>query len=147
VEPDVKQVAGVFPYDIDDLTRITQANELLRRAEVDKAMEIVDAEVSRYMAWFKTMRVKPTVSALVQKAEAIRRAQLETALKRLPNLSQDERESLDAMTRAIVKRVLHDPVRCLKRECQECHGRSCYDNEVHVQAVSEMFRLGNGVSG
>lgn len=146
VDPDVKHATGVFLYDIDDLTGITQVNELLRRAEVDKAMEIVDAEVSKYMAWFQTMGVKPIVSALVSKAEAIRKAQIDVVLKRLPNLSEDERVSIEAMTRAIVKRVLDDPIRCLKRECGRCNGRTCYDNEVHVRAVSEMFRLGNGAS-
>ncbi len=145
VDPEAARAGNVFLYDIDDLTRITEANAQLRRAEVDRVTAIMNAEIERYLAWASSMRVKPTVSALVQKAEAIRQAQWEMTVKKLPNLSPAELEDLESMTRAIVKRVLHDPIRCLKRECGECGREACHDNELHVQVVSEIFRLGDEV--
>jgi len=48
-------------------------------------------------------------------AEDIRRRQLKSTLKKLPPLSEEEQESLEAMTRAIVNKILHHPIRCLKR--------------------------------
>lgn len=133
VEPGVRQMDNVFLFDIDDLTQISQLNKQRRQSEIQNAMRIVDEEGAKYAAWWQDLEVKPTVSALVQKADAIRRAQFEMTLKKLRPLSAEEQESLEAMTRAIVKKILHDPIQCLKQ-----NGHS---NEVYTQVISELFRL------
>ena len=146
VEPEVRHTKNVSLYDIDDFTQIARMNEQLRRTEIANAMEIVEAEVDRYVVWFEALKVKPTISALAQKAEAIRQAQLNLTLKKLNNLSDEERESLESMTRAIVKKVLHDPVQCLKRNCHQCARHDCSSNDVHIQVINEIFRLGSEAS-
>ncbi|HEX78304.1 MAG TPA: glutamyl-tRNA reductase [Dehalococcoidia bacterium] len=133
VEPGVRQMENVHLFDMDDLTQISQLHQQRRRGEIQRAMQIVDAEVAKCLAWWQTLEVEPTVSALVRKAEAIRQAQLDMTLKKLRGLSNEERESLEAMTRAIVKKILHDPIRCLKE-----NGHS---NEIYARVVKELFQL------
>ena len=147
VDTGVRHIRNVSLYDIDDLTQIARTNARLRRGETRRATQTVDAEVARYMAWLETCTVRPTVGALAQKAEAIRQAQLDMTLKKLPGLSDEERESLAAMAKAIVRRMLDDPIRCLKRDCRECARHDCHTPEVHVQVVSELFRLEGEASG
>ena len=136
VEPDVRQIENVSLFDIDGLTQIARANEQLRRREIPEATNIVDAEVESYIAWFQALAMKPMIQALVRKGEAIRQAQLDILLKKLRPLSDEERESVESMTRAIMKKMLHDPLQSLKRN----------GNDVHTEVVAELFGLGSEAS-
>ena len=79
------------------------------------------------------MEVKPIISSLAGKAEAIRQAQLKLTLKKLRRLSPEERQSLEAMTKAIVQKILHDPIQHLKRDADE------RDN--YIRLIAELFQL------
>jgi len=70
---------------------------------------------------------------LVGKAEAIRQAQLKSTLKKLRRLSTEERQSLEAMTQAIVQKILHDPIQRLKKDVD--------DRDDYIRLVAELFRL------
>lgn len=132
VEPEVKQISNVFLYNIDDLNETSASNRKLREHEIRKSMQIIRAEVDRFTAWWQASQVRPVISALMQKAEEIRRAQLEKTFKKLKELSDDERESLEAMTKAIVTKMLHDPIQNLKKAR---HRRD------YSQMLNELFRL------
>jgi glutamyl-tRNA reductase len=133
VEPEVGQIAGVSVYDIDDFTHVSRANRKAREREIDRATEVVEEELERLVEWWQGLDVKPMISALMKMAEDIRRRQLKATLKKLPPLSEEERESLEAMTRAIVNKILHNPVRCLKSNGQR--GRD------FIGVVEELFDL------
>ena len=133
VEPEVRQIAGVSVYDIDDFTHVSRANRKAREREIDRAIEVVEEELERLVEWWQGLDAKPMISALMKMAEDIRRQQLKTTLKKLPTLSEEERESLEAMTRAIVNKILHNPVRCLKSNGQR--GRD------FIGVVEELFDL------
>jgi glutamyl-tRNA reductase len=64
----------------------------------------------------------------------VRRAELERTLARLPDLSPDEKARVEAMTRAIVKKMLHQPITRLKSEGG--------DGELYVAALRDLFDLG-----
>ncbi len=133
VAPEVKQLDNVFLYNIDDLTGICDLNCNQREKESQKALEIVKAEVDKFNDRWMALEVRPVVSALVRKAEGIRRAQLAMALKKLPGLSDEERDSLEAMTKTMMTRFLNDPIQYLKV--------NAYNNKVYAQMVDELFRL------
>jgi glutamyl-tRNA reductase len=133
VDPEVGRLSNVFLYDIDDFTHISERNRRQRETETQKAMEIIESEVKRFTSRWQTMEVKPVISSLVEKAEAIRRAQLKMTLKKLRRLSTEEQQSLEAMTEAIVQKILHDPIQRLKRDI---HGRDDY-----IRLVTELFQL------
>jgi glutamyl-tRNA reductase len=133
VEPQVGQVNNVFLYDIDDFTHLSELNRKQRETEIKKAMEFIEAEVQRFTTQWQAMEVKPIVSSLVRKAEDIRKTQLDMTLKKLRNLSAEEQQSLDAMTKAIVQKILHEPIQHLKADVQK--------RDDYIALVNELFRL------
>lgn len=132
VEPAVKEVGNVFLYNIDDLTEISSLNRKEREGEIQRATEILGSELDRLTSWWRVLEVTPVLSALTARAESIRRRQLDKTLKRLPSLSYEERNSLEAMTKSIVKRILNDPIQYLK------------ENSGAAETVKEVFRLDTG---
>lgn len=133
VEPEVKQIRNVFLYDIDDLTKVSKTNYKQRQEEIHKAMEIVNKEVHRFVSWWQALEVNAVIKALMTKAENIRQAQLNLTLKKLPGLCNEERVYLDAMTKAIVQKILHEPIQFLKKD----HNKK----EAYIQAIEELFSL------
>jgi glutamyl-tRNA reductase len=133
VEPQVGQIKDVFLYDIDDFTHLSQLNRKRRETEIKKATELIEAEVKRFTTSWQAMEAKPVISSLVRKAENVRQTQLDMTLKKLRNLSAEEQQSLDAMTKAIVQKILHEPIQHLKTDA---HKRDDY-----ITLVNELFRL------
>jgi len=131
VEPAVGKVKNVFLYNIDDLTGLSALNRKQREDEIQKASQIIDDELDKFALWWQEFKVRPLIRALTSKAEEIRSAQLNRTLKKLPPLSSDQYESLEAMTRAIVSKILREPVRYLK-----VNGSKNY-----AEMVKEIFRL------
>ncbi|TET41824.1 MAG: glutamyl-tRNA reductase [Dehalococcoidia bacterium] len=133
VESQVRQLNNVFLYDIDELTKVGESNHKLRQNEIQCAMQIVDDEVERFITYWQELEAKPVISALVRKAENIRQAQLGLTLKKLPELSDEERAHLEAMTKAIVQKILRDPIQCLKSNTGK--------REEYTRVINELFRL------
>ena len=129
VEAEVGQINNVFLYNIDDLNDISDSNRKLREKETKRATAIIKAEVDRFGSWWQSLGVRDTIGALVSKAEDIRQSQLAMTLKKLRGLSQEERDSLEAMTKAMMQKLLHEPIEHLKKD------QSC------AATVSELFQL------
>ena len=132
VEPEVERIDNVFLYNIDHLIEISDSNRKLREDEIHRAEEIVGAEVHRFSSWWQTLEVLPVISALVKRAEDMRQTQLNRTLKKLRDLSDEERDSLEAMTKAIVQKLLHEPIQCLKENAH---------NTDYAQMVCKLFQL------
>jgi len=133
VEPAVEQIDNVFLYNIDDLTQISDQNRWQREEEIQKAEEIIAAEVAKFASWQQAFEVRPVVSALMAKAEGIRRSQLNRTLKKLRPLSDEERYRVEMMTRAIVTKILQDPIKYLKTNANASGD--------YAEMVSELFQL------
>jgi glutamyl-tRNA reductase len=131
VEPEVGRIGNVFLYNIDDLTEIANSNRKQRENEIHRAEEIVADEVNKLASWWRDLKIRPIVGALMSRAEEIRSAQLSKTLKKLPPLSDEQRESLEAMTKSIVARVLKDPIQYLKTN----------ENGHRAEMVKELFNL------
>jgi glutamyl-tRNA reductase len=131
VEAGARDLAGVHLFDIDDLQAAADANREARRRETGAVETIVDDEVGRFHTWLEGHRVQPTIAAMRQRAEAIRRAELARTLSRLTDLSDEDRRRIEAMSESLVNRLLHDPVTRLREG----------SNQHHIDAVRELFDL------
>ena len=131
VEGAVRDVDGVHLFDIDDLQAAAEANMANRRREIGAVEAIVTEEAARFETWLTGRSAEPTIAALRQSAEATRLAELQRTLERMPDLTEDDRKRLDAMTRALVNRLLHAPVTRLRDR----------GAERHLDAVRELFEL------
>ena len=133
VEPAVEQINNVSLYNIDHLSEVSDSNRELREKEIHSASAIVETQADKFFRWWQALEVRPTVSALVNRAEEIRLRQLNTTFKKLQGLSDEERASLESMTKAIVKKILHEPIQCLKE--------NAHKEESYTELVRDLFGL------
>lgn len=132
IDPEVGKLENVCLYNIDDLQTFSQASLDERKREGLRVDTIIDFEVARAIRWWNNLKVVPTIVALRDQAEAVRSAEVRKTLRKVPELTVEERERLDAMTRAIVKKILHKPTVFLKDENR---------GHRHITLVEELFGL------
>lgn len=137
VDPVVGEIEQVFLYNVDDLQGIVQENIARRGAEISRAEAIVDEEVTRFTAWQRSRRAVPTVVALRQRFEDIRRDELRRLEGRLTGFTPEERARVDEVTRLIVEKLLLEPTEQLKA-LPDVETQTAY-----TEAVSRIFRLGD----
>ncbi|MGH9114889.1 MAG: glutamyl-tRNA reductase, partial [Acidimicrobiales bacterium] len=109
VDPAVGDLPGVDLLDMEDLTAFADRAMAERRREVPRAEEIVAEEVERYQDVAAQRHVAPLVASLHERAERIRSAELERFARRLSGLRPAEARAVDALTRGIVAKLLHEP--------------------------------------
>jgi glutamyl-tRNA reductase len=115
LDPAINAIDNVYLYDIDDLGGVAEVNRDQRGREAEKAERIVEEEVDTFCKWLASLDAVPTIVALREKVELIRKGELDKTLAALRELSHDERAALDAMTTAIVNKILHAPLTHLKQ--------------------------------
>jgi glutamyl-tRNA reductase len=114
VDPTAGNLEQVFLYNIDDLQAVVVENLSRRSAEIVQAEAIITQEVDRFRHWMQSRRAIPTVVALRQRFEAVRRAELERLESKLAGLSPEARARVDEVTRLIVEKLLITPTEQLK---------------------------------
>jgi len=114
IDPAVRGLSGVFLYDVDDLRSVSEANLRERQRDAAAAEAVVETEVGLYLDSRRARRAVPLLLALRVRAEEIRHAETEKALRRMGPLTPEQQRALDAATAAIVNKLLHTPTVCLK---------------------------------
>jgi glutamyl-tRNA reductase len=114
VEAAAGEIEQVFLYNIDDLQATVRENLARRASEVNRAEAIVGEEVDKFGAWFRSRGAIPTVVALRQRFESIRRAELERLDFKLSTLPPEARARVDEITHLIVEKLLLTPTEQLK---------------------------------
>jgi glutamyl-tRNA reductase len=114
VDPTARQIPGVTLLDMDDIGAFIDKGLESRGSEVESVRAIVDAEVDRYQAMVSAREVAPLISGLRSKAENLRQAELARHEAKLAGLDDAQRETVEAVTKGIVNKLLHDPTVRLK---------------------------------
>jgi glutamyl-tRNA reductase len=114
VEPSAGELQGVKLFNIDDLSSVAAENRRNRQNAADDAERIVQDELGRFKSWWESLDAEPMIRALRLRAESVREHEFDRAVKNMPGLSDDDRTVLEALTRSIVNRLLHDPTVYLK---------------------------------
>lgn len=114
IDQSVAAIPGVHLRDVDALEPICAANRAMRAAEAQRAEAIIDGEVAKFMEWWAVQQAVPTIRALRERAEAIRDAEIRRALARCPELSPQQRETVVALSTAIINKLLHEPIVALR---------------------------------
>jgi glutamyl-tRNA reductase len=114
VDPRMNEVEGCFVYDIDDLQQVAAANLADRSREAEAAETIVSREVDKYQERLQSRDAVPAIVALQQNAEAIREAELIRSAKRLADLTPEQREAVEALTRSLTAKLLHPQLTALR---------------------------------
>jgi len=114
VDPEMNKLDGIFVYDIDDLQQAAVANSAERRKEAARAEAIVDEEVRRFEARLQSLHVVPAILSLQDYVETIRQAELDRMRGRMGQLTAEQEQAIEALTRGIVNKILHTPITRLK---------------------------------
>ena len=135
IDPKVNKLDNAYLYDVDDLQGVVQANLKERQKEASKAEAIVEQEIGQFHQWLGNLEVKPTIIALRRKFEEIRQQELDKTFSNLKDLTAGQRKSIEAMSSAIINKILHQPTSILKRTQNDSSG------EDYVDAVRALFDL------
>jgi glutamyl-tRNA reductase len=109
VEPEVRRVPGVVLADLDALRAVLETDDGPRR-EVERARALIAEETAGFMNGQREARLAPTIRALHARAERLRQLELARAATRLSELDPAQRGAVDAITRGLVNKLLHDPI-------------------------------------
>jgi glutamyl-tRNA reductase len=114
VDPEMNKLDGIFIYDIDDLQEAAASHAAERSKEAERAENIIEDEVGRFHARVQSLHVVPTIVSLQDYVETIRQAELDRVRGRLGQLSPEQEQALETLTRGIVNKILHTPITRLK---------------------------------
>ncbi len=121
IDPGVDQLDNAFLYNIDDLQGISLVNAEERGRETANAEDIVLAEQQRFEGWLAALEAVPTIRNLVDYADRIRSSEFDRIANRL-ELDEVQREGVEALTRSLVKKILHHPLAKLRSESDREEG-------------------------
>ena len=119
VDPGINDMDNVYLYDVDDLRGVVDSNISERQKEAAKAEAIVEDEIETFRKWMLTLNSVPTVIALRERAEAIRKDELERFFNRFPSLGEKERRAIEGMAGAIINKLIHAPTVALKNDAED----------------------------
>ncbi len=135
VEHEVGELPGVTLRDLHDLRDWAQAGIEARQQEAEEVRRIVGEEVERFGQEVKARQAAPLVAELHERAETIRRSEIERYSSRLSGLTPEQREAVEALSKAVVAKLLHSPSMQLK------HSAGTPQGERIAAALRDLFDI------
>ena len=111
IDTEIHKIQEVFLYDIDHLEDVISENLGKRKSEIPSAEQIIQEHSKKFISWFKSLEVKPTISLLTQYYEKIR---LEELHRYEHKVSEDEKNAMSKLSKGLVRKLLHYPITHLK---------------------------------
>ncbi len=115
-DPAIDQIANVDLYAIDDLSKQVEEKHPLTAQAWTEAEAIVDGCLDEFRGWCESRRVVPLIRSLHAKAKLIIEAEVSQTLKRMGPISAEQQEAIEYMGQAIVNKILHEPICCIKTQ-------------------------------
>jgi glutamyl-tRNA reductase len=135
IEPSVNQIEGVFLKDVDDLEGVVDANLQERGKQAEQAEAIVLHEVEQMIARLRIVEITPTIVSLQEQLEEIRNAEVTRALRKLGDLTPEQREQIELMSKSLINKIAHGPISELRRNAGHPEGGAV------IEAIRKVFRL------
>jgi len=133
VDPAINRLEGIFLYDIDDLQSVAATNLADRGGEARLAESILDQEIERYKHRTEALDVVPALVDLQAAAEEMRQAELRRNHAHLRSLTVEQQEAVDAITRGLMNKFLHQPLLMLKAAARE-------GDSARIEAIRAAFQ-------
>jgi glutamyl-tRNA reductase len=137
VAPEARGLPGVVLADLDGLRAVLETDEGPRR-EVERVRSLIAQETAAYLGGQREARLAPTIRSLRARAEQVRQQELAKASTRLAGLDERQRAAVEAVTRGLVNKLLHDPM---------VRGKTLAarpDGDLYVAALRELYGLDPG---
>ena len=137
LDAEIAKLDGCFLYDIDDLEAVVAETLAGRRAEAERAEQLVAEEAERFRAWRASLDVVPAIASLRARAEEIRSAELAKVNGRV---TDDERRTLESVTAQILNKLLHLPTVRMKEAAVSSDGAAYADAVRHLFGLEDEKR-------
>ncbi len=135
IDPAVGRLPGVTLLDMDDLRAFAELGTSARQGEVASVRALLDDELERYLGATSARAVAPMIVALRDRAEEVRQSEVDRFRGRLGGLDDAQLDAVDALTRGIIAKLLHDPSIALRDAAGSTRGDRL------VAALQDLFAL------
>ncbi len=133
IDPEINDLDNVYLYDVDDLKGVVDTNILERQKEAKKAEEIIEEEIETFKRWLSSLDSVPVVIALREKAEAIKKEEVEKLLNRLPEIGEKEKKAIEGMASSIINKLIHAPTVALREDSE--------DRDIMIATIKRLYGL------
>jgi glutamyl-tRNA reductase len=119
IDPGINDLDNVYLYNIDDLQGVVDTNIFERQKEAEKAEMIIEEEIETFLKWQSSLDSVPTIVALREKAEEIKKEEIDRLLNKIPEISEKEKKAIEYMAAAIINKLIHPPTAALKESSED----------------------------
>lgn len=133
IDPEINDLDNVYLYDVDDLKGVVDTNILERQKEAKKAEEIIEEEIETFQRWLSSLDSVPVVIALREKAEAIKKEEVEKLLNRLPEIGEKEKKAIEGMASSLINKLIHAPTVALREDSE--------DRDIMIATIKRLYGL------
>jgi glutamyl-tRNA reductase len=118
IDPSAADLPGVYLHNIDDLQAVVRTTLEERRSALPQVERMVQAEVREVVRWLNARSTFPAIKTLREQADEVREREVRWALAKMPDLSEREREIVQAMAARIMGKLLHGPIQWIKAQAE-----------------------------
>jgi len=118
IDPEINDLDNVYLYNVDDLQGVVDSNMFERQKEAQKAENIIAEEIETFLKWLASLDSVPTIIALREKAEEVRKEELDKLFHKIQGIGEKEKEAIEYMATAIMNKLIHPPTAALKEDSE-----------------------------
>lgn len=118
IDPKINDLDNVYLYNVDDLQGVVYANMFERQKEAEKAEKIIEEEMDTFLKWQASLDSVPTIVALREKAEEIKKEELDKLFHKIQGIGEKEKEAIEYMATTIMNKLIHPPTAALKGDIE-----------------------------
>ena len=118
IDPEINGLDNVYLYNVDDLQGVVDANMFERQKEAEKAEKIIEEELETFLKWQSSLDSVPTIVALREKAEEIKKEELDKLFHKIQGIGEKEKEAIEYMATALMNKLIHPPTAALKEDSE-----------------------------
>ncbi|MBS1113237.1 MAG: hemA [Nitrospirae bacterium] len=133
IDPEINDLENVYLYNVDDLQGVVNSNMFERQKEAEKAEKIIAEELETFLRWQASLDSVPTIIALREKAEEIRKEELDKLFSKIQDMGEKEKEAIEYMATAIMNKLIHPPTAALKGDTE--------NKEMLVAAIRRLYGI------
>jgi len=133
IDPEINDLENVYLYNVDDLQGVVDSNLFERRKEAEKAETIIAEELETFLKWQASLDSVPTIKALREKAEEMKKEEIDKLFHKLSGISEKEREAIEYMATALVNKLIHPPTAALKADSE--------NRDLLVAAIRKLYGI------
>lgn len=137
VDADVGDLENVFLYDLDDLKAAAAATLDRRSEDIPAADAIIAGEVDKYWEWLAGLEAVPVVSDFRSRMDQMRAEELQSALRKIQGLNEEQAEALEHFSRSLMNKFLHEPSVRLKAAAANGRGLGVIDAARYLFALEK----------